>query len=169
MTLQTLPRKGALFSPCRTYRYLLWRTWDPSKPPAMFLGLNPSTATEEIDDPTVRRCIQYAFMWGYGSLWMANIFSFRATDPKEMKAASEPIGQDNDRKLKCAANWAGVIVAAWGNHGEHLNRAEQVEQMLAGRLSCLTVTGGGHPGHPLYLKKDLKPVEYHPVMTAVMK
>ena len=39
----------ALLSPCRRYRYALWRRWGDG-PPAMFIGLNPSTA----DDPTIR-------------------------------------------------------------------------------------------------------------------
>ena len=156
-----MTRRGAIFSPCRTWRYLLWRTWAPEKPVCMFICLNPSTATEDVDDPTIRRCIRYAFSWGFGALWMANLFAFRATDPRDMKAAADPIGPDNDRILRCSANWAGLaIVAAWGNGWGYLDRAKAVEGMLAGRLSCLKITGNGSPGHPLYLKKDLQPFLY---------
>lgn len=55
---------GAIFSPCREYRYKLWRTWDASKLPLNVIGLNPSTADETKNDPTIRRCIQFAIDWG---------------------------------------------------------------------------------------------------------
>ena len=89
-------KTGAIFSGCRTYRYTLWRSWDRDKGDVMFIGLNPSTADETLNDPTVRRCINYAKSWGYGGIYMANMFAFRATDPKEMKQAKDPIGYRND-------------------------------------------------------------------------
>ena len=86
------PDSTAEFSPCRTYRYALWRWWDRSRPYAMFIGLNPSTADEVNNDPTVSRCIGYSRRWGYGGLCMTNIFAYRSTDPARMKAHSAPIG-----------------------------------------------------------------------------
>lgn len=74
-------KSDAELSKCRTYRYALWRTWDESKPFAMFVGLNPSTADELEDDPTIRRCINFSKLWGYGGLCMVNLFAYRATDP----------------------------------------------------------------------------------------
>ena len=112
---------GALFSPCRKYRYTLWRIWAPDKPYACFLGLNPSTADETADDPTVRRCIDYSKRWGMGSLLMLNIFAYRSTDPEKMKAVADPVGPDNDRWIKEIAGNAGIVIAAWGNHGDHLD------------------------------------------------
>ncbi|GHX72979.1 hypothetical protein VCSRO16_3593 [Vibrio cholerae] len=72
-------KNTAELSKCRKYRYALWRTWDSDKPFAMFIGLNPSTADEKNDDPTLRRCINFAKSWGYGGVCMANLFAFRAT------------------------------------------------------------------------------------------
>lgn len=92
-------KKTAKLSDCRTYRYELWRTWDESKPYAMFIGLNPSTADETEDDPTIRRCINFAKTWGYGGLCMTNLFAYRATQPEDMKRASDPIGNKNDETL----------------------------------------------------------------------
>ena len=126
---------------------------------AMFIGLNPSTADETNDDNTVRRCIKYAQNWGYAGLCMTNLFAFRARSPEVMKAAKDPIGPDNDRTLADMAECAGVIVAAWGVHGIHLNRDKEVRKILP-HLHYLRLTKEGFPGHPLFLPKELKPVQW---------
>jgi hypothetical protein len=91
---------------------------------------------------------------------MVNLFAFRATRPDLMKANASPVGPDNDRWLVDVARDAGVVVAAWGVDGIHLHRDKEVARLLSGRLSCLSITKGGHPGHPLYLNRSLKPVPY---------
>lgn len=155
--------KGAQFSPCRRYRYALWRTCRGLLPNdngyAMFVGLNPSTADEYRDDPTVRRCVAFAQEWGYDALCMTNLFAFRATDPAVMMRAEDPVGPDNDRFLNILAASAGVIVAAWGVHGSFLARGEEVRAMLP-PMSYLRLTRDGSPAHPLYLPKTLRPVEW---------
>lgn len=150
-------KKDAALSKCRKYRFALWRTWDESKPYAMFIGLNPSTADETEDDPTIRRCINFAKSWGYGGLCMTNLFAYRATEPSEMLGAEEPIGAENDPWLVEISKNAGVVVAAWGNHGGHLGRSRDVVQLIPD-LHYLKLNATGEPGHPLYLKKTLKPV-----------
>lgn len=149
--------RQTIFSPCRTYRYTLWREWIGGKGYAMFVGLNPSTADERQDDPTIRRCIAYAKAWGYSALCMTNLFAFRATEPKDMKAVADPVGPENDAHLLAMAGGAGVIVAAWGTHGTHRGRDAAVRKLLPA-LYCLALTKDGHPAHPLYLKKTLTPV-----------
>lgn len=101
-------KKYATLSEDRKYRYTLTRIWDETKPKVMFIGLNPSTADETKDDPTIIRCINFAKSWGYGGLEMTNLFAFRATNPKVMKNEKEPIGKDNDTWLKKLAtdNWS---------------------------------------------------------------
>lgn len=126
----------------------------------MFIGLNPSTADETQDDPTVRRCIRYSKDWGYGALYMTNIFSFRATDPKVMKRFDDPVGPDNNVTLIRLAAHAGIVVAAWGVHGAYMGRGDTVRRFLLHDLHVLKLTKGGHPCHPLYLKADLKPVPW---------
>jgi len=155
------PTSDAMFSPCRQYRYLLWRRWadDWGSNYAMFVGLNPSTADETNDDPTIRRCIKFAKDWGYSGLCMANIFAYRATDPKDMIAVDEPIGVENDKYLIEYAAKAGVVIAAWGNHGTYKNRHLQVKRIIP-VLHCLKVTKSGMPSHPLYLPQTLKPVPF---------
>lgn len=160
-THQTLKNtsSGAEFSPDRVHRYALWRTWDKSKEIAMFIGLNPSTADEVKNDPTVTRCINYAFRWGYGGMIMSNIFAHRATDPKVMKGAADPVGPDNDRWLLRLAEKASLIVAVWGNHGEFMERGKAVMGLFEGiDFHCLILNKTGHPKHPLYCSSSLKPV-----------
>jgi hypothetical protein len=151
----------AIFSPCRKYRYILWRCWqeDWETNYCMFVGLNPSTADETQDDPTIRRCINFAKSWGYSGLCMTNLFAFRATNPKVMKSVADPIGPENDKYLIDYSSKAGVVIAAWGNHGTHGGRYLEASKLLF-NLHCLKLTKTGMPSHPLYLPQALKPILY---------
>jgi len=152
-----LTEKSALFSPCRTWRYTLSRIWDREKPFVQFIGLNPSTADEKLDDPTIRRCIGYARNWGFGGLLMTNIFAFRATRPKDLFLHPDPIGPENDAWLTTVAHRAGRIVVAWGTHGEKKDRDLDMFFKLQGlEVFCFGLTKNGQPKHPLYLKKEAK-------------
>lgn len=147
---------SAVFSPDRVYRYMLWRTWGAG-PTVTFIGLNPSTADETVDDPTIRRCIGYAKAWGYGGLIMANLFALRATDPRVMLAHPEPVGPANDDALRDCVARSELVVAAWGADGAHRRRSSAVRAMLGGQLHALGLTKNGEPKHPLYLRADLEP------------
>ena len=154
---------GAAFSPCKKWRYKLWRIWNPEKPYCLFLMLNPSTADETKNDPTVERCQRFAHAWRYGGLHVCNIFAFRATEPKDMKAFNDPVGPGNDEAIIEIAKNAGIVVCAWGNNGKHLNRSSQVVEMLKANgidIHYLKLTGHNEPGHPLYLKKTLVPQKF---------
>ncbi len=149
-------RGKTVFSPCQRYRYTLWREWAPHLAPyAMFVGLNPSTADATLDDPTVRRCIGFAKAWGYGALCMTNLFGWRSTDPRELRKAADPVGENDAWLRKCAAE-AGIIVAAWGLHGALKGRATEVIGMIR-PLQTLGLTKNGSPRHPLYVKGDTLP------------
>jgi hypothetical protein len=144
----------AVYSDCERYRYLLTRTWDPAGAKALFVMLNPSTATEFQNDPTVERCERRARALGFGSFRVTNIFAFRATDPKVMRAEPDPVGPDNDAAIVDSAPWADRIICAWGSHGAHLGRGPAVEALLRGTglpLHHLGLTKHGHPKHPLYI------------------
>lgn len=143
-------QRSASFSPCREYRYSLSRTWDRTLPVVLFVGLNPSTADDKSDDPTVRRCIGFATKWRFGGLILVNLFAYRTTDPRRLSEVEDPIGPDNDRWLAVAQARAARVVAAWGNQGAFLRRDENVLGRL-GRTHCLGVTKTGSPRHPLYL------------------
>lgn len=150
---------SATFSPCRRYRYALWRSWDDSLPRVLFVGLNPSTADERRNDPTIRRCIGFARGWGYGGCAVANLFAFRATYPADLKRADDPVGPDNDAWLLKLAGEAGLIVAAWGNDGAWRDRSAQVSAVLP-EMHCLDRNRTGEPAHPLYQRADRVPLPW---------
>ena len=141
----------AILSECRTYRYALTRIWGAGPKRCAFIGLNPSTADETADDPTIRRCVGFAKAWGCDGLVMLNLFAFRATDPKVMLAAADPVGPENDAYLKRLVVQEGPTVAAWGVHGSHRGRSLAVLDLLEYPLFCLGRTKDGKPKHPLYL------------------
>ena len=144
----------AVYSPCESYRYTLTRTWDPAGRKVLFVMLNPSTATEVQNDPTVERCERRARALGFGAFRVCNIFAYRATDPKVMRAQADPVGPGNDQAIAESALWADAVVCAWGTHGAHLNRGAQVEALLRATgkpLSHLGLSKDGHPKHPLYI------------------
>jgi hypothetical protein len=149
----------AVYSDCEKYRYLLTRVWAPG-PKALFIMLNPSTATEVQNDPTVERCERRARALGFGAFRVTNIFAFRATDPKVMRAEADPVGPGNDAAILGSLGWADAVVCAWGNHGLHLDRGRKVEAMLRKAGSPLThlgLTGQGQPRHPLYVGYGQQP------------
>ena len=146
-------RRSAVFSPCRTYRYSLGRIWNRKLPTVMFVGLNPSTADEQEDDPTVRRCIGFAQKWNSGGLILVNLFAYRSTDPLGLLEADDPVGPENDKRILAGANDAERVVVAWGTKGGLLGRDQYVLSLFPG-AHCLGVTKDGYPKHPLYLASD---------------
>ncbi|MEM5477302.1 DUF1643 domain-containing protein [Pacificibacter sp. AS14] len=150
----------AIYSDCEQYRYALTRVWNADAPKVLFVMLNPSTATEVQNDPTVERCERRARTLGFGSFCVTNIFAWRDTDPRKMRAATDPIGPENDATILEFAAWADTIVCAWGTHGEHLKRGENVEQLLRKTqqpLYNLGLSKAGHPKHPLYISYREQP------------
>lgn len=158
---------GAIFSSNRRYRYALWRRWEKNAPYALFIGLNPSTADEFEDDPTIRRCRRFASDWGFGALCMVNLFAIRSRDPKDMMRFDRPIGVENDAFLRAMACGAGVIVCAWGANGGHRDRDKKVLSLLKRyEMKCLGTTKEGQPKHPLYIKAD-QPLEAYQLKNEV--
>jgi hypothetical protein len=150
---------GASFSECRKYRYSLWRIWDVEKPMVMFIGLNPSTANENGDDPTIRRVKKFAFDWGFGGVYMMNLFAWVTAYPEELKQAEDPIGGANDFQLRQIGKICNEIIFAWGSFPEAIERAEEVKAMFPG-AKALLVNSNGSPRHPLYVPQNTKPVIY---------
>jgi len=151
----------AIYSDCEAYRYALTRVWDPDGGKALFIMLNPSTATEVQNDPTVERCERRARTLGFGAFRVLNIFAFRATDPRAMRAVADPVGPENDATIRDSLPWADRVICAWGTHGAHLNRGPEVEAMLRANgipLFHLGLSKDGHPKHPLYIGYKVQPV-----------
>jgi hypothetical protein len=148
---------GAIFDPTRIYRYVLWRTWDAARPTVAFVLLNPSTADARRDDPTIRRCANFARAWGFGGLEVVNLFAFRTTRPTDLKRAADPVGPRNDVHLHAAAHRAGALVFAWGNQGTLGERDRTVVRVLLAEKQtafCLGRTTQAQPRHPLYVRAD---------------
>ncbi|WP_299027405.1 DUF1643 domain-containing protein [uncultured Sulfitobacter sp.] len=151
----------AVYSDCERFRYSLRRVWDADAPRVTFVMLNPSTATEVQNDPTIERCEQRARRLEFGGFCAVNIFALRATDPRDMRAAADPEGPDNAAALRESAQWADTVIAAWGVHGEHRNQGPQTAAQLRAEgyaLHHLGLTKAGHPRHPLYLPYSAQPV-----------
>lgn len=163
---------GAIFSACRQWRYLLWRTWDPTLPHAAFCLMNGSTADETDNDPTVTRGQVRARRWkdhgwlNVGGIKVVNAFGWRETDsrrlPKLVKAGVDITGPENDRYILEACKGAAIVICGWGLPGHQLlGRGPKVLAMMraAGVVPfALHINADGSPCHPLYLSYDLKPV-----------
>lgn len=152
-------KKTATFSANRLYRYDLSRIWGDGGRLLNFLMLNPSTADEFQNDPTIERCERRARAANYDGLIVTNLFALRATDPKDMLAARDPIGTENDAAISWCAAKSEKVICAWGKDGGHRGRAAEVVRLLAGvDLYALKVSDvTGQPWHPLYLSYDLSP------------
>ena len=146
---------GATFSSCGKYRYKLWRMWMPNGPTAMFIMLNPSTAGGSANDATIRRCIRFAQMWGYGTLYVCNLFAYRSTTPTNLLSVDDPTGPANAGTIDTVAKMAERIIIAWGNPPKPLvKRARLLSNWLRETkytCYCLGTTNDGHPRHPLYV------------------
>lgn len=155
---------GALFTEDGLHRYRLWRIWDKSKPLAMFVGLNPSTANEAKNDPTIYNVIKFCERWGYGGFYMMNLFSIVSSDPKVLNTTTDPI-LDNDTHLKHVAGLCKHIIFAWGKFTQAQERRKAVEGMFPEAM-CIGQKDG-HPFHPLWAgmwaPKELKQTFTHPV------
>jgi hypothetical protein len=148
---------SANISPDGAYRYWLSRRLTMGERSILFVGLNPSTADHQNDDPTIRRCVSFAKLWGFDWLWMGNLYAYRSTDPKVLQDAICPIGPLNQDELKWLVHRAQIVVAAWGSN--RLNPDAQVIADWICSLSharCLGKNKNGSPKHPLYLSKTTK-------------
>ena len=148
--------KGALFSPDNIYRYQLSRIWSEEKPKILFIMLNPSTADALIDDPTIRRVINYAMSWGYCGVYVGNLYGFRSTDPKGLNIVEDPVGPGNIENIKTLIGLVDKVVYAWGNERKE---PEWLKECVHAPY-CIDISKKGVPKHPLYLKKDLQPQLY---------
>lgn len=164
-------RKDALLSKCEKYRYWLTHTWDDSKPVICWCMLNPSTATAEVDDPTIRKCMSFSQAWGAGGIVVVNLFAFRATDPADLIRAQHPVAELNGPGGFCENPndyWivrksdTHRLIAAWGRKGAFMGRGSAVMELLGKSrvVECLGVNADGTPLHPLYVRGDTVPQRY---------
>ena len=151
---------GAVFNnSARRFRYALWRFWWPDGDKLLFIGLNPSTANEFRNDPTIRRMIGFAKLWGFSGLFVDNLFSLVTPDPAKLWSSSsikQPNGP-NDIAIKRMRELSAKVMVGWGNFGARAGtRPEEVLAILGDPVFCLAKTHTGEPGHPLYLHSMLE-------------
>ncbi|WP_242215231.1 DUF1643 domain-containing protein [Bacillus cereus group sp. BfR-BA-01383] len=153
----------ALFDDSKTYRYSLERIWDPHKERVLFIMLNPSSANQDSEDATSKRCFNFAKGLGFGSLEIVNLFAYIATNREELLQVSkeDAIGPENENHVIRALNRADMVIAAWGENCKYHNRHKDIHELFQGyHLYCLGKTRDGFPRHPLYLSKDSQPMDY---------
>ena len=150
-------KKDAAISECGKYRYSLVREWDKSKGKVLFIMLNPSIANAEVDDPTIKKCISFSKNWGYGGLMVANLFAYITPYPKELFTAKYPEGRNNRVEIEKMIHDCEIIICAWGkNQGSPPEYLKKLSNLYYLKL----LKDGQTPGHPLYLKKTLKPKSF---------
>ena len=153
--------KSAVFSPCKAYRYKLARKWGDGYRFCNFLMVNPSTADELVNDPTVERCERRAIRMGFDGLAVTNLFALRSTDPAALYSANDPIGPENDAAIVSVARASEMVICAWGNYGALRGRSAAVIELLRecapGKAHYLRMAKTGMPCHPLYLSYELQP------------
>lgn len=159
--------RGAVISPCGTYRYSLVRSWDDTRSALVFLMLNPSIADGNVDDPTIRKCMGFAKRLGYGGIVVLNLFAYRATKPADLFAAGETvaIGPENDRVIRAFCDPWRPIVCAWGSNAKmgsprvrevlHLLRVDRYVDDMGCSIRALAINKDGTPAHPLYLSYEV--------------
>lgn len=158
------PNSGAVISSCGLYRYHLWRVWDDCLPTMVFVMQNPSTADANEDDPTIRRCINFARREQCGGISVRNVFAYRATDETELFKTRDPVGPENEEWLLSCNDVSimTLLVLAWGTRLKKLNSHYEfaLSCLMQQKPKCLGVTKEGHPRHPLYLRNDAPLIEY---------
>lgn len=161
----TEPIAACIFSEDRVYRYLWARRLSDKPGRALCIGVNPSKADEYRSDNTVTRWCNFVRRFGiaYGVAEMANLNAFRATDPANMKVASDPVGPDNDRYLREAIRRCDLVVPAWGIHGAFMDRDHEVLEIIRQErkyVYCFGKTKDGYPRHPSRLANNTELVRY---------
>ena len=164
----------------RCFRWWLTRRWQHGDRVLIFLGLNPSRADAERDDPTLRRLIGFAGDWGYDALVVVNLFARMSPSPSVLRRCHDPVGWNADAALLhwCrfwADQEAWALWCGWGNGGGQFGRAQDVMDLLkplvrqraqryplAPGPQALALTRSGQPRHPLYAPRRslLKPFRW---------
>jgi len=155
---------GAIFSDDRRFRYALWRIWDKSLDALLFIGLNPSTAGVTKDDPTVVRMVGFAKSWGFGGLFVGNLFSIVSADPAVLclESSAELPGGPNDTAIINMRLISTTVIVGWGDFGRYAGtRPAEVLALIGEPVHCIKVNRSGEPSHPLYLSGSLKLIRYY--------
>jgi hypothetical protein len=149
-------KRHALLSKDKKYRYSLKRIWDNDKPKVLFIMLNPSLADNYQDDPTIRRLIKFAKLYGYGGFYVGNLFSYITPYPSELLDKDLMFSKKNIHEIKKMIGLIKDVVYGWGNSFEE---PEWLKQIIS-NPKCFGKNKNKTPKHPLYLSYNNKLVDY---------
>ena len=149
-------KRHALLSKDKKYRYSLKRIWDNDKPKVLFIMLNPSLADNYQDDPTIRRLIKFAKLYGYGGFYVGNLFSYITPYPSELLDKDLMFSKKNIHEIKNMTGLIKDVVYGWGNSFEE---PEWLKQIIS-NPKCFGKNKNKTPKHPLYLSYNHKLVNY---------
>ncbi len=149
-------KRHALLSKDKKYRYSLKRIWDNDKPIVFFIMLNPSLADNYQDDPTIRRLIKFAKLYGYGGFYVGNLFSYITPYPSELLDKDLMFSKKNIHEIKKMTGLIKDVVYGWGNSFEE---PEWLKQIIS-NPKCFGKNKNKTPKHPLYLSYNHKLVNY---------
>jgi len=156
---------GAVFNnDSRSFRYSLWRIWENTGDCLLFIGLNPSNASHIKDDPTIRRMVGFAKSWGFGGLYVGNLFSLVSANPDRLffGASPELPGGPNSEAIKRMRELSTLVLVGWGEWGKNAGlRPKEVLSLVGEPIYCLKINKSGEPAHPLYLPADTKLSRYY--------
>jgi len=133
-------------------RYSLSRIWENKLPKVLFIMLNPSIANSKKNDPTIRKIISYSKSWGFGGVYVGNIYSNISPYPKDIRLIKFHREKKNIESIKKMEEIAELTVFAWGNNEKTPNWLKA----LIKKPYYIELSKNGIPKHPLYLKKNLK-------------
>jgi len=167
---------SAIFSTCGCYRYRLDRTFATGQIAVGFLLHNPSIASADRDDHSLRRGLGFARSWGAARLIYINPYARIATQPGGLFDCVDPIGPENDRHIgQVAAELAsagGFLVAAFGSFGRNAGERSAIARRRARvlaivmakgcELRALALTKDGTPRHLARLPAGLAPRPWGP-------
>jgi hypothetical protein len=165
ITLKEYLDSGAIFSPDKRYRYVLYRKWGTGGKRLNSIGLNPSTADHKNDDPTIHKDVDFARRFGYDELYKLNAHALISSNPRILLSPNtDVVGPENDKYLKSVQ---GDVLLCWGSWGKLDTGAIQARLNLIKtyfpNAYCLGINKDGEPKHPLYLPSDTKLIRYKEV------
>lgn len=160
---------SAIISDCRQYRYQLSREVDMFGTQVLaFIGVNPSTADERLDDPTVTKWITFTKLNQGRRFIVGNVFAYRATNVKDLSLTEDPVGPDNHSHLSSIIAEADLLVPCWGAREKvpkslHHHIDNTLSSLFDSGKPVYTfgLTASGDPKHPLMLSYDTKLVQLY--------
>ncbi|HYG19895.1 MAG TPA: DUF1643 domain-containing protein [Ohtaekwangia sp.] len=147
----------AIFSADEKHRLGLYRLWNNDMPAAMVIGLNPSTANDHDDDPTIGFVRRVLDNNGYGSLYMLNLFTMITPYPTHLERDKDETGVLNTWRETAPS--CKDIIFAWGQFPTH-GRHKLAIKEFGDRALCFGKNKNGTPRHPMYLKPNTKLIKY---------